>query len=100
MSAREDRRPTSSNAIASDSNGEVPLGNTRLLAVDSECSAFPNNAILSAGADGAAYESIGRFIDLVVDSLFKVCTCVAVDGTKDSEKYVRCRCDCVAKLEN
>jgi hypothetical protein len=53
-----------------------------LAAVDSGCIALSNNAIHNAGADGAACESIGRFIELVVDSLFKVCTCVAVDGTK------------------
>jgi hypothetical protein len=88
MSAREDRRPTLSNAIASDSNGR---GAAQRSLLDSGCIAFSNNAILSAGTDEAAYESIGRFIDLVVDSLFKVCTCVAVDDTKNSEEYVRCR---------
>jgi hypothetical protein len=60
----------------------VQPGKTDIQLADSGCIAFSNNAILSAGADGAAHESIGRFIDLVVDRLFKTCTCVAADDTK------------------
>jgi len=54
--------------------------------MDTRYIALSNNAIHSAGTDGAAYESIGRFMELVVDSLFKVCTCVAVDGTKRPDR--------------
>src|SRR5439155_20239809 len=78
--ARGDLRATLSNAFASDSNGRAAAQRYLLAAVDSGCIAFSNNAILNAGADGAAYESIGRFGDLVVDSLFKVCICFAVNG--------------------
>ena len=79
---RGDRRPTLSNAFAPGRNGRGVARRYLLAAVDSGCIALSNNAIHNAGADGAACESIGRFMELVVDRLFKVCTCVAVDGTK------------------
>src|SRR5258708_31727939 len=35
---------------------------------------------MTAGADGVAQESIGFIGSVVVDGLFKVCTCMAVRG--------------------